>query len=139
MVTKKTETVTKPAVKPASKAVKKPVAKKASPASAVKPAAKKPAADKIVKPAVKSAVKPEVKAVKIKKPKLVRDSFTMPQAEYDVLAQVKKSCIAAGFEIKKSELLRIGVAMLKNLDSKKINEALLSLTPLKAGRPGKSK
>lgn len=143
MVTKKTETVTKPAVKPASKAVKKPVAKKAAPASAVKPAAKKPAADKIVKPAVKSAVKstvkPEVKAVKIKKPKLVRDSFTMPQAEYDVLAQVKKSCIAAGFEIKKSELLRIGVAMLKNLDSKKINEALLSLTPLKAGRPGKSK
>jgi hypothetical protein len=27
---------------------------------------------------------------KLKKPKLVRDSFTMPEAEYAVLGQVKK-------------------------------------------------
>lgn len=136
MVTKKATPAVK-AVKTA--AVKKPVAKKAAPASLVKPAAKKPVVNKAVKPAVKPAAKPVVKTVKIKKPKLVRDSFTMPQAEYDVLAEVKKTCIAAGFEIKKSELLRIGVAMLHKLDTKKINEALLSLTPLKAGRPSKHK
>ena len=145
MVTKKVA----PAVK--KTAVKKPVVKKATPATPAKPATKlatkpatKPAtkaATKSVakKPVVKKVIKPADKPVKIKKPKLVRDSFTMPQAEYDVLAQVKKSCIAAGFEIKKSELLRIGVAMLQKLDAKKINEALLSLTPLKAGRPSKHK
>jgi len=133
MVTKKVA----PAVKAVKKTpVKKPVVKRAAPATAAKSAVKKPAVKKLV---VKSVVKPAAKPVKIKKPKLVRDSFTMPQAEYDVLAQVKKSCIAAGFEIKKSELLRIGVAMLQKLDAKKINEALLSLTPLKAGRPSKHK
>ena len=133
MVTKKVA----PAVKAVKKTpVKKPVAKKAAPATAAKPAVKKPVVKKLV---VKPVTKPAEKPAKIKKPKLVRDSFTMPQAEYDVLAQVKKSCIAAGFEIKKSELLRIGVAMLQKLDTKKINEALLSLTPLKAGRPSKHK
>lgn len=133
MIIKK-EVAKKAAVK--KTAVKKPVAKQATPAKTVKPAAKKPVAKK---PVVKQIAKPEVKAAKVKKPKLVRDSFTMPQSEYDVLAQVKKSCIAAGFEIKKSDLLRIGVAMLQKLDTKKINEALLSLTPLKAGRPSKHK
>ena len=137
MVTKKVA----PAVK--KTAVKKPVVKKATPATPAKPATKlatKPATKSAAKkPVVKKVIKPADKPVKIKKPKLVRDSFTMPQAEYDVLAQVKKSCIAAGFEIKKSELLRIGVAMLQKLDAKKINEALLSLTPLKAGRPSKHK
>ena len=127
MVTKK--------IAPAVKAVKKVPVKKttSTPATkqAVKPAVKKPVAKKIVKPVVK--------AEKVKKPKLVRDSFTMPQSEYDVLAQVKKSCIAAGFEIKKSELLRIGVSLLQKLDTKKINEALSGLTPLKAGRPSKHK
>lgn len=114
----------KPAVKPAAKPAVKVIAKPASKAPAVKaPALKKPA----------------VKAVKVKKPKLVRDSFTMPQAEYDVLAQVKKACIAAGIEIKKSDLLRIGVAMLQKLDVKKIGEAKAGLPALKAGRPSKNK
>ncbi len=138
MVTKKVA----PAVKAVKKTpVKKPVVKKAAPATAAKPVVKKPVVKKpaVKKLVVKQVTKPAAKPVKIKKPKLVRDSFTMPQAEYDVLAQVKKSCIAAGFEIKKSELLRIGVAMLQKLDAKKINEALLSLTPLKAGRPSKHK
>ena len=30
---------------------------------------------------------------KARKPKLVRDSFTMPEAEYEVLGQVKKACL----------------------------------------------
>ena len=138
MVTKKVM----PAVKTVKKtAVKKPVAKKANPAAVVKPAAKSPIVKSAAakKPSPDKKAKPDVKAARIKKPKLVRDSFTMPQSEYDVLAQVKKSCIAAGIEIKKSDLLRIGVAMLQQLDTKKINEALQSLTPLKAGRPSKHK
>lgn len=134
MVTKKIAPAAKTvkAVKktPVSKTAAKPVAKKAAPAKTLKPAVKQPA----VKPAVKA-----VKADKVKKPKLVRDSFTMPQSEYDVLAQVKKTCIAAGVEIKKSELLRIGVALLKNMDAKKIGDAKATLPALKAGRPSKHK
>ncbi|MES2299102.1 MAG: hypothetical protein V4582_18800 [Pseudomonadota bacterium] len=59
----------------------------------------------------------------------------MPEAEYDVLAQVKKACLKAGFEIKKSELLRIGVAMIGQLDLKTLQAILDKLPQLKTGRP----
>jgi len=128
-------------------------AKKSAPAKSAKPAAKsKATATKTAqkRPAAKAApvkaaplkAAPPAKAPKAavekpKKPKLVRDSFTMPEAEYAVFAQLKKACVAAGFEIKKSELLRIGVALISKLDAKKLQAAQKALAPLKAGRPKK--
>ena len=69
------------------------------------------------------------------RPTLVRDSFTMPEDEYAVLAEVKKACLKAGIEIKKSELLRIGVALVKQLDLASLQSVLASLPQLKTGRP----
>jgi hypothetical protein len=68
-------------------------------------------------------------------PKLVRDSFTMPEREYAVLAEVKQACLKAGFEIKKSELLRIGVALISQIDMATLQSVLASLPQLKTGRP----
>jgi hypothetical protein len=65
----------------------------------------------------------------------VRDSFTMPEQEYEVLGQVKKACLKAGFEIKKSELLRIGVALISQLDMATLQNVLANLPQLKTGRP----
>lgn len=149
--------VKKPVVRAAKKAPAI-VAEKA-PAKAEKSAAKlaaKPAASKTVsKVPVKAAPKaaaipvPSKKQVivkpaadtkeKAKKPKLVRDSFTMPEIEYAVLGQVKKTCLKAGIEVKKSELLRAGVALIEGLDIEQLKMVLASLTPLKAGRPKKDK
>ncbi|MFS2116850.1 hypothetical protein [Herbaspirillum frisingense] len=138
----------------ASTEKKKPVAKAAAP----KPPVKKPAVRPAARPAPKAAavakpapeaVKTEKKAEKVVKPvkvekvakpkkvKQVRDSFTMPENEYAVLAQVKKSCLKAGVEIKKSDLLRIGVSLIKNLKIAELKDILNSLTPLKVGRPKK--
>ncbi|MEO6351652.1 MAG: hypothetical protein ABIO19_06985 [Burkholderiaceae bacterium] len=105
------------------KSVKTPVAKVAAPA-AKPPAAAKPAA------AVKE---------KAKKAKLVRDSFTMPEVEYEVLNKVKKASLKAGVNIRKSELLRIGVALVDQLSVTQLRAALAGLMPLKAGRPKKDK
>jgi hypothetical protein len=69
------------------------------------------------------------------KPRLVRDSFTMPEREYAVLAEVKQACLKAGFEIKKSELLRIGVALISQIDLATLQSVLASLPQLKTGRP----
>ncbi|MGZ5201406.1 MAG: hypothetical protein ACXWC4_16710 [Telluria sp.] len=69
------------------------------------------------------------------KPRLVRDSFTMPELEYAVLAEVKQACLKAGFEIKKSELLRIGVALISQIDLATLQSVLSSLPQLKTGRP----
>lgn len=76
---------------------------------------------------------------KLKKPKLVRDSFTMPEAEYAVLGQVKKACLKAGIEVKKSQLLRIGLVLLNNTDIPNLRKLINDLSPLKAGRPKKEK
>jgi hypothetical protein len=76
---------------------------------------------------------------KAKKQKLVRDSFTMPEAEYEALAEMKKTCIKAGVAVKKSELLRVAVSLLRKMEVAQIEQALGALTPVKAGRPSKQK
>ncbi len=76
--------------------------------------------------------------VKVHKAKLVRDSFTMPEDEYAVLGQVKKTCLKGGVEVKKSELLRAGVALLKQLDLAALKAVLAGLPQLKTGRPKKA-
>lgn len=86
-----------------------------------------------------SAAKQKSKAVKgkPKKDKLVRDSFTMPESEYQAIGEIKKACIKAGFAIKKSEVLRIGVALARKLSDSQLQDALSALPALKAGRPKK--
>lgn len=109
-------------------AVKK-IAGKAS--SAVKEDAKNASGKKLV--ATKPVNPP--KAEKTRKPKLVRDSFTMPEVEYSTLSEVKKLCLKNGVEVKKSQLLRIGVVLLKALDMKQLKSHIAALPELKAGRP----
>ncbi len=143
----------KAAAKPAAA---KPAAVKAAPKAAAKPAPKAPA-KAAPKAAPKAAAKPAPKAApkaapktaaakpapvdaakdKTRKEKLVRDSFTMPEQEYAVLGQVKKACLKAGFEIKKSELLRIGVALISQIDLATLQNVLAGLPQLKTGRPKK--
>lgn len=72
-----------------------------------------------------------------KKPKLVRDSFTFPEAEYALLAQLKRRLLGAGHEVKKSELLRAGLASLAALSDADLVQALAQLEKLKTGRPSK--
>jgi hypothetical protein len=140
--------VKKPVVKRTPKAIsKKPEAAKPAAAkpSAAKPVAEKPAAKPAKAPAPARAVaKPVSKPVappkeKVKKAKLVRDSFSMPEAEYAVLGAVKKACLKAGIEVKKSELLRIGVALIQKMDVAALKGVLAGLPPLKAGRPKQDK
>jgi hypothetical protein len=138
--------------KPATAGAKTAAVPKAKPAGSpakivpVAPSAAKAAAPKPIATGLnghggkagkaKPVLEPKEKA---KKPKLVRDSFTMPEQEYQALGDVKKACLKAGIEVKKSELLRVGVALVKQLDLAKLKAALGALAPLKAGRPKKEK
>ncbi|MBC3919689.1 hypothetical protein H8L32_19590 [Undibacterium sp. CY18W] len=125
------KTAPKLAPKPAPKAKPAPVTK---PAPA--PKAVKAAEVKVVVPAAKLIAVP---VEKVKKAKLVRDSFTMPESEYAALGAVKKACLKAGVEVKKSQLLRIGVALLSKTDVPALKKLIAGLAPLKAGRPKKEK
>lgn len=132
----------KPAAKPAAKApaVKAAPAKAARPAvkAAVKAAAKSLAAPVPKRAPRKAAVPAPVREADSARPVLVRDSFTMPEQEYAVLAEVKQACLRAGIDVKKSELLRIGVALLGQVDIATLKAVLAALPQLKTGRPPSS-
>ena len=154
----------KPAVKaPAAAPAAPAVAAKAAPKRVAKPTVAKTVVAKPVTAKAAAVKKVEVKKVEVKKvaakplkpakPKAapaeepvrakaaastqVRDSFTMPAHEYEVLGKVKKACLKAGFEIKKSELLRIGVALISQMDMATLQRVLGDLPQLKTGRPKK--
>ena len=113
-----------------SVATKKSTAKK----TAVKKASAPPVTTK--KTAKASAT---VQATKVKKAKLVRDSFTIPKNEYVVIDSLKKRAIASGQAVKKSELLRAGIKALAAMSEIQFKAALSNVPPIKTGRPKKSK
>lgn len=116
----------KPAVRPAP-------ARAAKVAAAPKGATTRRAAAKPVVAAAPVAVAPP----KPPKIKLVRDGFTMPEADHGLIGVLKKR--ALGFErpTRKSELLRAGLQALATLDDKRLKAALEALVPIKTGRPKK--
>ncbi len=137
MSTKKSTQAAKPlvAAKPVVKAAAKPVRKSPVqvPVKAVASTAVK--SEKSVK-AEKSAK--TVKTVKAdKKPKVVRDSFTMPQNEYQKISQIKALSLKSGLQVKKSEVLRAGVIALCAMSEAQLVKALGSLDKIKTGRPNK--
>jgi hypothetical protein len=73
-----------------------------------------------------------------KKPKLVRDSFTMPKQEYAAIESLKARSLAAGIAVKKSELLRAGLMALTALNDAALKQALAAVPTLKTGRPATS-
>lgn len=70
-----------------------------------------------------------------KKPKLVRDSFTIPKNEYAAIDALKARAIALGTSVKKSELLRAGLMALQGLSDAAYKAALSAVPTLKTGRP----
>ena len=93
------------------------------------------------------SAKVEVKESKIEKPskalkkpklKVVRDSFTMPESEYGKIAEIKASCLKAGVQVKKSEVLRAGVIALCSISEPHLKTILASLDKIKTGRPNKN-
>lgn len=128
-VAKAAKPAAKPAAKTSVKSVVKSAAKALASSPARKPAAPRAAARPPMVPIVERA--PAVEA----RPALVRDSFTMPENEYAVLLEVKQACLRAGVDVKKSELLRIGVALLGQLDVATLQGVLAALPQLKTGRP----
>lgn len=105
------------------------------------PAARKPAATArrtaTAKPAAKPAAKPVKKAAAPKKVKVVRDSFSMPQDDYALIAKLKEKALAGGLQVKKSALLRAGLQLLDKSSALQLKRVISGLTPIKTGRPKK--
>ncbi len=132
---------TKPSSKPAANgktaatkaAAKTPTTKKASvkKAPVSKPEADASASTDVPKGDVTASEKPK----RDKKEKVVRDSFTMPKSDYAKIAALKQKCLEAGVHVKKSELLRAGLALLEAAPAKRLVAAVADLEAVKTGRP----
>ena len=129
---------------PRKSAVKAPV--KAKSIAAKKPASR-PANQTASAPTKKASAQPKVKATtttqpaaeaKLKKPKLIRDSFTFPKDEYQAIAGLKQKALGLKHSAKKSEILRAGLKLLSSLNDKAFLTALTNVPALKTGRPAKS-
>ena len=107
----------------------------------LKTAAKTPVKAKLspqAKTAVKTAAKPVSKPVKVekaKKPKMIRDSFTIPKSEYVVIDALKERAGKLSRAAKKSELLRAGVKALAAMSDAAFLAALTAVPTIKTGRP----
>ncbi len=77
------------------------------------------------------------KVVKTKKPKQVRDSFTLPKTEYAVLGELKERAAKLTHSVKKSELLRAGIKALATMTDANFLSALKAVPAIKTGRPKK--
>lgn len=94
----------------------------------------KPAQPPKPQPAIKSAA---AKPLKAKKPKLVRDSFTIPKLEYSVMEDLKRRSARLTNPAKKSELLRAGIKALASMPDADFLVALRAVPTIKTGRPTK--
>lgn len=78
------------------------------------------------------------KGKKARKPKLVRDSFTIPEADYALFAELKARCLEQGVAVKKSELLRLGLSLLAELSVTDLAIRAQGVEKIKTGRPAKT-
>jgi hypothetical protein len=69
---------------------------------------------------------------------MVRDSFTMPKAEYAVLDTLKARATELKEPAKKTELIRAGIKALAALNDAAFKAAVAAVPNLKTGRPAKS-
>jgi len=116
-----------------------PAARATVRAKAAKPKAARTASATQADKAPKADQMPKVeKADKAKKPKLVRDSFTIPKPEYAVLEELKLRAAKLGQPAKKSEVLRAGVKALAAMADAAFVTSIGAVPAVKTGRPAKS-
>lgn len=121
----------------------RPTAKAASPGTvrADKGASAKKASPKGVNGAAAAQASvlpvPETKTSKEKKQKMVRDSVTIPKAEYQALETMKQRAALLQTMVKKTELIRAGIKHLSSLPDAAFLAAIAAVPNLKTGRPSK--
>lgn len=116
-------------------------------AKAAKKNTKKSVAEAVVPPVeeplqleiVAAEKKKSTKKHKQNKLKVIRDSFSFPEQDYQKIADLKQQCLAQGVHVKKSELLRAGLHLLSKLEFSELQQAVEQVEKIKTGRPGAEK
>lgn len=74
-----------------------------------------------------------------KQKRVVRDSFTLPGDDYELITTIRERCLDSRVTINKSEVIRAGLHALNEMSETELLATVESLTKIKTGRPGKSR
>ena len=76
----------------------------------------------------------EINVNEVKIEKVIRDSFTLPYDDYQLIELIKDRALKASVSVNKSEVVRAGLLALQSMPEKDLLIALNSLTKIKSGR-----
>jgi len=69
------------------------------------------------------------------KEKVIRDSFTLPSKDYELIAAIRQRYLGLAVNATKSEVIRAGLHILQSLSDEELVQAIDSLEKVKTGRP----
>ena len=68
-------------------------------------------------------------------PKVIRDTFSLPPADYALLEQLRSRALALGQAVNKSEFVRAGLRALIDMSEPDFCQAIAQVEKIKPGRP----
>jgi hypothetical protein len=71
----------------------------------------------------------------VQKEKVIRDSFTLPSGDYELIAEIRQRCLNSALNATKSEVIRAGLHILMSLSDDDLVNAIENLEKIKTGRP----
>ena len=118
--------------------IEKEVNKKGSKKSSIAKSGEVSETSEVIEP-VENDVETSIKKRKVAKAKVIRDNFSFPEQDYLKISELKKTCLAAGIYVKKSEVLRAGLHLLTKLNLDELKQVVEQVEKVKTGRPNASK
>lgn len=70
----------------------------------------------------------------VQKEKVIRDSFTLPSGDYELIVPIRQRCLKSAVNATKSEVIRAGLHILQSLSDEELVQAISSLEKVKTGR-----
>jgi hypothetical protein len=85
-------------------------------------------------PLLSTPTMPDVKELP-KKERVIRDSFTLPSGDYDLIAAIRQRCLGSAVNVTKSEVIRAGLHALIEMPEEDLLKLVSNLEKVKTGRP----
>ena len=85
--------------------------------------------------ATNSGINPAVNKAPSINQKVIRDAFSIPQNDYDLIAKLRQECLIQGIPMNKGEIIRAGLHALNNMTPSELKEIARSVEKIKTGRP----
>jgi hypothetical protein len=67
--------------------------------------------------------------------KLIRDTFSLPADDYELIALLQQRCLQSAVSVMKSELVRAGLKVLHAMSDEQLIQAVEKVEKLKRGNP----